>query len=232
MTKVQYPDWWPESLVAAMKAEFARQAKVIAADIADRRTNERRLEAEISLANGGLPDVADLTTGPTPEQFIGGTFEKFTPIERGQVRQSTKAASPYRRVSVIVREYRAGTIDDDMMAAARMYRDWWDRSGLEGNWKTMNLSGVGGGDGSSPGPMNDAQVEAASMVRFAQAGMREPTRTVVDAVVLGDFSLVQASKIARKDPNKGKAWLRIGLLDLHGQIAHLLPIRSGWSSDD
>lgn len=232
MTKVEYPDWWPADLVAALQAERARQAKVIGNSIADRNDDRRRQEAAMELANGGMPDVADLTTGPTPEQRASGTFEKFTPIERGQVRQSIKAASPYRRVPVIVREYRLGTIDDDMMAAARWYRDQWDRSGLEGNWKTMNLSGVGGGDGSSPGPLNDAQVEAASMVRYAQIGMREPFLTVVNAVVLADLSLVKSAKAARTHHQNGKPMLRVGLLDLHGHIAHLLPVRSGWSSDD
>lgn len=217
---------------SAIELEHRRQAKVIAGTIADRMTEMRRREAEISLSHGGLPDVADLTTGPTPEQFDGGDFEKFTPIERGQVRSSTKAASPYRRVAVIVREYRAGTIDDDMMAAARLYRDWWDRSGLEGNWKTMNLAGLGGGDGSSAGPLNDAQVEAASMVRYAQIGVREPMLAVVNAVVIADMSLNQAVREARVRKSKGKALLRLGLLDLHGHIAHLLPVRSGWSSDD
>jgi hypothetical protein len=186
------------------EAEHARVEALIARDKADRIREIDRKAAEIDMANGKTVSIGEAVIEPTPEWFSHGEHATFTPrLEDGTVR--TVKGFRRRLTPTAAKLCLDGKITDTQYLACRWYRAIHDQAGVEGRYKTANLSLAGnvggGGGGQSQHPMAAHEHEAMARQTYRLAKMRLNARflPVFEFVVIHDLSLRAAATRAERD---------------------------------
>ena len=196
----QYGHGLVEKLLAVM-AEAQRVAAVIARDQADRVKEMDRKLAEIEVRGGVFINISSTVIEPTPEWLAKGEVRSFTPK---QPEDTVRVIKSVRRVLTpkISRLYESGKLSQQHLEVCLWYRGRHEAAGLEGRYKSSNLSlagNVGGGGGTAQNPMALHAFEAQARQEFRDARKAMPAALLrfFDAVVLSDVPIRRAARFAR-----------------------------------
>ena len=211
------------------QAEKERVADLLRRDREDADAERRRAIAVQQVENGEFANLDDTVMPPTPEQLAKGEFVPYTP--RG-LDDTVRSVKTVRRllISQIAYLYSHGTLDDDMFAACRWYKDRWEAAEMEPSAPVSSYGESIRGDlvyGHLP--RTQWAAEARSDFRFAQGFIPEPVAYIFNMIVLQDQTLISVAKLVRRGDRYVKAALLAGALALHGGIAHRLEIEKRFS---
>lgn len=183
------------------KAQDVRVQKLIEQDRRDREAEQRRRLAEAGVAEGRFEGLEDTVVPPTPEWMAKGAVEKFTPRSPdGTVR----SVSTVRRVRVmtVARMFADGKLPMEYWFACYWYKLTHDKAGVEGRYKTSNMSGmptVSGSVNLSQHPMaqHAIEAEAREAIRAIRKMLGDKDCDLFEGVVLHDMPLRAASRHAK-----------------------------------
>jgi hypothetical protein len=197
----------------AARADRTRVEALIKRDQIDRSKERDRRLAEMEVAKGVFVNLTDTVLEPTPEWLAKGEVGTFTPK---QPDDTVRVIKTVRRVSnpVVARMHAAGRLSDAQYAACRWYRARHEAAGLEGRYKSSNLSLAGnvgggtGGGGQAPMALHEFEAEARIQFRAARAKLTAFTLRFFEAVVLGDVPVSRSWRMSRAPKHKAETRFR------------------------
>lgn len=140
------------SLAADMRADLSREAD--------------RQAAELKIRDGVSVNLADLAVPPTEEWERQGEAVNYTVKTEGQ---NVQVVTTRRRVRVgqCIKGHRNGHLTDDQFLACEWYQDQYERSGLEGKVRSVDLAAEVRSASTSGYVFNDGQLTAQTRLRAA-----------------------------------------------------------------
>lgn len=204
--------------------ERARVEALLKRDAEDREREHRRVMARMQVENGEFANLDDTVIPPTPEWSAKAETVPYTPKGEDGTIRSVKTV---RRllISQIAYLYSHGTLDDDMFAACRWYKDRWEAAEMEPSAPVASYGESIRGDlvyGHLP--RTQWAAEARADFRFAQRFIPSEVLRIFNLIVLEDQTLRDVSAFLHRGDRYVKAALLAGALALHGGIAHRLEI--------
>lgn len=156
----------------------------------------------MEVRRGVFINLADTVIEPTREWLEKGPVEKFTPkAPDGTVR----SLSTVRRIrsSAVTKLYGQGKVSMEFVFVAIWYRQCYEAAGIEGRYKTSNMSGMnfgsGGGAGQSQHPMaqHESEADMREAVRSVRKYLGERHAKVFEAIAILDLPLREAARVAK-----------------------------------
>jgi hypothetical protein len=196
---------------AAVRArrEQARVKAIIARDKADRMKEIERAAAEIKVRQGLVVSAHETVIEPTPEWFLRGDSQSYTPeLENGTVREIKTVRRV--RVPIILRMLHKGTLDNDQYRALHWYSECYEMAGLHGSIPIAQVGKEVFGGGPDRVLFTESQQAAQKMLRTARKDVPRHQIKFFEAVVIGNIPVRRASRFVRSRRDKA---LRI-FLDL------------------
>lgn len=195
------------SLAAAMRADLSREAD--------------RQAAELKIRDGVSVNLADLALPPTPEWERQGEAVNYTVKTEGQ---NVRVVTTRRRVRVgqVMKAHRMGKITDDQFLACEWYQDQYERSGLEGKVRSVDLAAEVRSASTSGYVFNDGQLTAQANLRAAREKITPRFQKFFDMVVLQNLPVHRAAQLA---PSGQKPWrmLRMRADAVFGEMQKIDP---------
>lgn len=179
------------SLAADMRADLSREAD--------------RQAAELKIREGVSVNLADLAVPPTEEWERQGEAVNYTVKTEGQ---NVQVVTTRRRVRVgqCIKGHRAGHLTDDQFLACEWYQDQYERSGLEGKVRSVDLAAEVRSASTSGYVFNDGQLTAQTRLRAAREAVGARWQKFFDKVVLDNVPVRRAARMA---PSGRFPWGRI-----------------------
>lgn len=180
-----------QALAAQMRADLSREAD--------------RQAAELKVREGVSVNLADLAIPPTPEWERQGEAVNYTVKTEGA---NVQVVTTRRRVRVgqVMKAHRMGKITDDQFLACEWYQDQYERSGLEGKVRSVDLAAEVRSASTSGYVFNDGQLTAQTRLRAAREVIGARWQKFFDKVVLDNVPVHRAAKMA---PSGRFPWGRI-----------------------
>lgn len=196
----------PELLAKSRMAKTQTENRVreLVRQMGEYEAKERhRADAMRAAENGDTTALDYLKVEATPELLANGRFETVQARLEHQhdIRTTTK-----RRVLVprVVDLHLSGLIDVEQLSACRWYKDCWESTGLTGNIPSTDY----GKEVFAPPQSRDMfqawQIDAQDSFRFVRGQISKRYITFFEAVVLQDFGLQRAIKLARRRESAAK----------------------------
>lgn len=215
------PEYPPKLFVS--RAEKRRQRDLVEADIAYRREEMHRKIAQGQIENGLSANLQDSLIPPTPELLAKDDFRRT--VVAGDDWYDQPVVTYRRRVMPpqIERMNNLGILDDNLFLACKWYRQKFEGGFFE---PSPSISGYAQNFGGEKlfGHLakTEKQAQARSLFRWAAGFIGANYLCLFDAVVLNDFSIKEASSLAKYGYNKGKSYFIAAAGELHFGIGHLL----------
>jgi len=175
---------------ASQRREQQRTKELVAREVAERRREIRRVEAEIEVEAGKSISLDDSKLGPTPEQQAKGEFANFdipAPMQTANVHSTVRNLTASR----ILQLHHRGVLSDIQYGVCAWYREQWERGGLSANPKISSYAPF-----ADPGepvfghlPRTTQALEARSMFGWLRELVDIKMLPVLDAVVLEELSI-------------------------------------------
>lgn len=177
-----------QALVASMRADLSREAD--------------RQSAELKIHEGVSVNLADLAVPPTEEWERQGEAVNYTVKTEGQ---NVQVVTTRRRVRVgqVMKAHRMGKITDDQFLACEWYQDQYERSGLEGKVRSVDLTAEIRSSSTSGYVFNDGQLTAQGNIRAARTVITARFQKFFDMVVLDNLPVHRAAVLA---PSGQRPW--------------------------
>ncbi|MBB4859645.1 hypothetical protein HNO88_002974 [Novosphingobium chloroacetimidivorans] len=183
----------------AQRDERRRVRDLVERDRADTAREEMRQAAELEVREGVFVNLDDTVVAPTPEWMSKGPTRKFTPKAPDG---TARSVSSVRRVltPVIIALWTSDKLTLRQASACTLYRDTWERTGLEGRCSSSQYSLTATIHGSPVGgriPMTEWEAHARGLLRSARLSIPAHLRNFFDAVVVSDLPLRRAGRFTR-----------------------------------
>ncbi|WP_310530705.1 hypothetical protein [Novosphingobium sp.] len=179
------------SLAAAMRADLSREAD--------------RQSAELKIREGVSVNLADLAVPPTEEWERQGEAVNYTVKTEGQ---NVQVVTTRRRVRIgqVMKAHRMGKITDDQFLACEWYQEQYERTGLEGRLRSVDLSTEVYGGPNYGIIFAELQMKAQTQYRAARSAIPARFLKFFELVVLDNLPVDRARRIA---PSGRNPWARL-----------------------
>ncbi|SDA15036.1 hypothetical protein [Sphingomonas sp. NFR15] len=206
---------------AAREREQLRVRGIINRDLMDRETDQRRRAARIEVAHGRFVNLQESRDTLPEEQLARDQFDPYeTEKVEGTVREPIITV---RRVDRVTKLFRAGVLDIEEFACCGWYRGQWERSGLDPLVASTFYPKFGDGPKTFGHLAKTAtEAEARDEFRWSRRFVPDDVISLFDQVVLHDFSVREASRLAKCRYTNGSAAFRRGLLGLMVYVAPII----------